>query len=243
MPEGPSILILKEKLDEFIGKKVTAVSGNSKIDFGRAEGKKIEAIKTWGKHLLICFKGFTIRVHLMLFGTYRINEDKPSTPRLTLEFNDGVIHFYACSVKLLEGDINDHYDFTADVMNDKWDAGSAKAKLKANPDMMACDALLEQDIFSGVGNIIKNEVLYRVHVQPETKIRNIPTRKLSELIKEARNYSFDFLKWKKQNVLKKNWLAHTKKVCKRCDLPMIKKVTGKKKRRSFFCTNCQELYE
>lgn len=38
----------------------------------------------------------------------------------------------------------------------------AKAKLKATPDELICDALLEQDIFAGVGNIIKNEILYRV---------------------------------------------------------------------------------
>lgn len=243
MPEGPSIIILKEKLEEFAGRKVIAVSGNAKIDVSRAEGQKIIAIKSWGKHLLLCFKGFTIRIHLMLFGTYRINEGKKSEPRLHLGFADGEINFYACSVKLLEGDINKHYDWTADVMNDKWSATKAKTKLKEMPDMLACDALLEQELFSGVGNIIKNEVLYRVHIQPEAKIGNIPPKKLSEMIKEARNYAFDFLKWKKENTLKKHWLAHTKKTCKRCNLPMIKKITGTKKRRSFFCTNCQHLYE
>jgi len=107
---------------------------------------------------------------------------------------------------------------------------------------MACDALLDQQIFSGVGNIIKNEVLYRIYLHPETRIQHIPPRKLTELIKEARNYSFDFLKWKKEYVLKKHWLVHTKKICKRCELPVIKKYCGITKRRTFFCVNCQRLY-
>lgn len=243
MPEGPSIIILKEKLQEFTGRKVVAVGGNTKVDVSRAEGQKIIHIKSWGKHLLICFKGFTIRIHLMLFGSYRINEDRKSEPRLHLGFADGEINFYACSVKLLEGNINKHYDWAADVMNDKWSAAKAKVKLKEVPEMLACDALLEQEIFSGVGNIIKNEVLYRVHIQPEAKVGNIPPKKISEMIKEARQYAFDFLEWKNEGTLKKHWLAHTKKKCKRCNLPMIKKITGKKKRRSFFCTNCQHLYE
>jgi endonuclease-8 len=85
--------------------------------------------------------------------------------------------------------------------------------------------------------------LYRVKLHPETLTGKIPPRKLTELVTEARNYSFDFLKWKKEYVLKKNWLAHTKRTCRRCDLPMIKKYCGQTGRRSFFCENCQKKYE
>lgn len=243
MPEGPSIVILTEEVKAFTGKKVISASGNTKVDISCVDGEKVIAFKSWGKHFLICFKDFTIRIHLMLFGSYRINERKESPPRLSLMFKDGEINFYACSVKILEGDVNTHYNWAEDVMNDKWDPAAAKTKLLEKPDKMVCDALLEQDIFSGVGNIIKNEVLYRIHVQPEAKVGNIPSDKLDELIDEARIYSFQFLDWKKQYILKKQWLAHAKKICKRCDLPLIKKVTGVKKRRSFFCTNCQEIYQ
>lgn len=243
MPEGPSIVILKELVeDDFTGKKVITVSGNTKVDVNRAEGKKVLAFKSWGKHFLICFEGFTIRIHFMLFGSYRINERKESPPRLSLQFSNGEINFYACSVKMLEGDINSHYNWAEDVMNDTWDPAAAKAKLVKVPDKLVCDALLEQDIFSGVGNIIKNEVLYRIKVHPESRVGKLPAKKLKEMIEEARIYSFQFLEWKKKYELKKHWLAHTKKTCLRCDLPIIKKITGVKKRRSFFCTNCQKHY-
>jgi endonuclease-8 len=243
MPEGPSIVILKEEVQNFTGKEVIEVSGNTKVDVSRASHNKVIAFKSWGKHFLICFNGFTIRIHFMLFGSYRINERKDSPPRLSLMFKDGEINFYACSVKVLEGDVNDHYTWSEDVMNDKWDPAAAKARLLKSPDKLVCDALLEQDIFSGVGNIIKNEVLYRIYVHPEAKIANLTPEKLDEMIDEARTYSFQFLEWKKKYELKKHWLAHTKKTCLRCDLPIIKKITGVKKRRSFFCTNCQHLHE
>jgi endonuclease VIII len=135
------------------------------------------------------------------------------------------------------------YDWTADVMNDKWSAAKAKKKLKAMPSTLVCDALLDQNIFAGVGNIIKNEVLYRIKVHPKTKVGKLPAAKLSALIKEARNYSFDFLEWKKAYVLRKHWLAHTKKTCQRCDLPIKKEYMGKTNRRTFFCDNCQVLYK
>src|SRR5690606_16971423 len=185
---------------------------------------------------------FTIRIHLLLFGTYRINERKETPPRLSLVFSKGEINFYGCSVNFIEEDLDKLYDWSADVMSDAWDPEAAKTKLEKHPHMMVCDALLNQDIFAGSGNIIKNEVLYRIKVHPETSVGRLPQEKLEELVAEARNYSFDFLRWKKQFELKKHWLAHTRKKCLRCDLPFSKMHLGKTNRRSFFCNNCQIKY-
>lgn len=242
MPEGPSVVLLKEEVQQFTGKDIIAVKGNSKVDQGRLLNMPILSFKSWGKHFLICFKDFTVRIHFLMFGTYRINEEKIQPSRLSLKFNNGTINFYSCSVKILEGDVNSHYDFSSDVMSADWDPQKAKKKLKKVSEVMVCDVLLDQDIFSGVGNIIKNEVLYRIGVHPESITGRLPPVKVKRLIDEARIYSFDFLEWKRQFELKKHWLAHTRKVCLRCNLPIIKKYTGNKKRRSFFCLKCQRLY-
>lgn len=245
MPEGPSIFIVKEALGPvFKSKTITVASGNADIEMDLLTGRKIKDVRTWGKHLLICLPSITIRIHFLMFGSYSIDKHikQDRSLRLKLQFGKRVLSFYTCSVKLLEGNINDYYDWEADVLNKKWSPAKAKKKLKALPGEMACDALLDQDIFSGVGNIIKNEVLYRVRLHPETIIENIPARKLTEMIAEASNYTYDFLLWKKEGTLKKHWLAYSKKTCKRCNLPFHKEYPGKTKRRSFFCDNCQVLY-
>lgn len=243
MPEGPSIVILKEAVQQFSGQKIIDVSGNSNIDILRLKKKTISEFKTWGKHFLICFDDFTVKIHMLMFGTYRINERKETVPRLRLVFADGEINFYTCSIKILEGDVNLHYDWEEDVMNENWNPEKAKRSLDKIPKQMICDALLEQNIFSGVGNIIKNEVLYRCKIHPESRVGKIPEKDIVSLIDESVVYSFQFLDWKKNYELKKHWLAHTKKTCLRCDLPLVKKYTGTKKRRSFFCTNCQKLHQ
>jgi endonuclease VIII len=242
MPEGPSIVILKEAVQPFRGQTVIEVSGNRKIDLERIARRKVLDFLSFGKQFLIKFEDFSIRIHLLLFGTYRINERKETEPRLRLIFTNGEINFYGCSVQYIEKDLNEIYDWSADVMSESWDPVKAKKKLLQHPAALVCDVLLDQDIFAGVGNIIKNEVLYRIRVHPETRVSNLPENKLEELIQEARVYSFDFLEWKKQFVLKKHWLAHTKKICKRCNLPIIKLYLGKTDRRSFFCSNCQIEY-
>ncbi|MGN6530210.1 MAG: DNA-formamidopyrimidine glycosylase family protein [Ginsengibacter sp.] len=242
MPEGPSIVILKEEVQPFIGKRIIKVEGNSKQDIQRLQGQRIINFKSWGKHFLICLKDFTVKIHFMLFGSYKINEQKDRVPRLRLIFDEGEMNFYACSVKILDENLDQIYDWTSDVMSDLWNPKTAKEKLKKIPGTLVCDALLDQHIFTGIGNIIKNEVLFRTKIHPESKIGNIPAKKINELIKEARNYSFDFLEWKKQYVLRKHWLAHTKTICPRCNIPFVKKHLGKTHRRSFYCENCQVMY-
>ena len=245
MPEGPSIFILKELITPlFKDKKIIKAIGNAKIDMSQLNGKKIIDIRCWGKQLLIFTKDTTIRIHLLMFGSYSIDENKrpARSLRLALTVPKHALYFYTCSVRLLPADADKIYDWQADVLSDEWDPLKARKKLKDIPDTMICDALLDQQIFSGVGNIIKNEVLYRIKLHPENLIKNIPATKLSGLIKEARNYSFDFLKWKKEFTLKKHWLAHTKRNCLRCNLPIIKKYCGKTKRRTFFCRGCQLRY-
>jgi endonuclease-8 len=244
MPEGPSIVILKEAVAEFKGQKVLEVSGNTKVDFSRLEGKKITDFKSFGKNFFICFgKKLSVKIHFMLFGSYRINERKETAARLSFLCSKGELNFYACSVKLVEENLDDIYDWTADVMNDAWDEAAARKKLKALPETVVADALLDQDIFAGVGNIIKNEVLYRIKLHPKSKLGKVPARKLTEMIRQARIYSFDFLEWKKQYVLKKHWLAHTKRVCGRDGAPIVKEYIGKTNRRTFFCNKCQELFK
>jgi endonuclease-8 len=198
MPEGPSIVILKEAVEQFKGKKIIAVEGNStKIDLKALEKKTILDFKSWGKHFLICFNDRTIRIHLLMFGSYRINEHKETIPRLGFHFKSGELNFYTCSVKEIMEDLDTVYDWSADVMNPTWDPKKAKAKLQKKGLLMVCDAILDQQIFSGAGNIFKNEVLYRIKVHPESIIAALPAKQLNELVKETVNYSFDFLKWKK----------------------------------------------
>ena len=243
MPEGPSLVIAKEEMVPFIGKKILSVSGNSKTDKERILNKKLIDIKTWGKHLLFCFDRFTVRIHFLMFGKYLVNAKREGDARLSMQFKNGEINLYTCSVKFIEEPLDKIYDWAADVLSDAWDAKAAKKKLKAVPNMMVTDALLDQTIFAGVGNIIKNEVLYRIKVHPKSKVGALPTKQLNDLIKEARHYSFDFLKWKKEYTLRKHWLAHTKKTCARDGDKIVKEYLGKTQRRTFFCNTCQVLYE
>ena len=241
--EGPSLVILKESLKSFKRKKIIAATGTTtRIDTDELVGEKVLDFRTWGKHFLIVLQKFTLRIHFLMFGSYRINERKDAKPRLQLSFDEGELNFYTCSVIKIENNLDDEYEWSADVMGKQWNPKKARVKIKKLPDASVSDILLDQNIFAGVGNIIKNEVLFRIRVHPESTVRGLPPRKLTALIDEARNYSFDFYRWKKIFELKKHWLIYTKKKCPQCKGPVTKKYTGIGKRRSFYCERCQSLY-
>lgn len=48
MPKGPSIVILKDEVQQFEGHKVISVSGNNKIDMDKIQNHKLLSFKTWG---------------------------------------------------------------------------------------------------------------------------------------------------------------------------------------------------
>lgn len=245
MPEGPSIVIFTEAAAGFAGKRVLAVEGNSRLDIQRMRGRTLRAIRSWGKHILLEFDRFSLRVHLMLFGSTRIDERREgATPRLSLRFARGrELNFYACSLKFIEGDLDQAYDWRVDVMSPLWDPKHARAALRARPEMIVADALLDQSLFSGVGNIIKNEVLHRIRVHPASTLGAMPARKRSELVEQARAYSFDFLAWKKAFVLKKHYQVHARTCCPRDGAPLrYQKHLGRSARRAFWCDLCQRYY-
>ena len=240
MPEGPSIIIVKENISPFIGNKIIAAKGYADIDFTLLEQKKITSIQTWGKHLFICLKDINIEIHFRMFGSYLINDRKPKTnAKLSLQFAKEELNFYVVDVKLIK-DIS-IYDNEADVMSEEWNAAKALKKLKGIPNAKICDALLDQQIFSGVGNIIKNEVLWLVKLHPETLIKNISAFKFKNLMKEVVDYSFEFLQYKKAGTLSKHWKAYNQKTCSRCKHKIIKLYIGKGKRATYICENCQRL--
>lgn len=245
MPEGPSLIIFKEELQQFVGKTVTSASGSIKsFDISMLEDKKLKRLKTWGKHLLCDFGDFTMRIHFLMFGVYYINSSKDKPVRLYLEFDDGsYVNFYSTAHKLLEGTIEEVYDWKTDVMSEEWDEKTVAKKIKSMSDRPVCDVLLDQDVFTGVGNIIKNEVLFLTKIHPLTQIGDLPPKKRKELIETAVSYTYDFLDWKREGTLRSHWQAHRQKTCPRDHIPFHKDYLGENKRQSFWCEECQKRYE
>lgn len=246
--EGPSLFLAAEQLKPFKGNIVLQVSGNTKIDKERFAGKKIIDIFSWGKHLVFQFDTFALRVHFLLFGSFeaiikgkKVTGDYPRKERpirLQLLMKNGQIDLYSCSLKFIESpEAKKNYDYTVDIMSPQWNPEKAIRLIQKHQKEQIGDVLLDQTIFAGVGNIIKNEVLFLTKIQPDALVKNI--KNLDKILATAKFFSLQFYKWRKRFELKKHYQVYRKSVCPICQSKLIKKWTGKRNRVSYYCSQCQ----
>ncbi|MDB4939643.1 MAG: endonuclease [Candidatus Doudnabacteria bacterium] len=243
--EGPSLFLAVEQLMPFKGKTILSVSGNTKIGKERLDHKKVLDIFSWSKQLLFQFDDFALRTHFLLYGSFEATVEGKSVtgdykrtrdPRLTLNFENGQLKMYACSVKYVEdSNLKRIYDFTADVMSPTWDEKAALKKIKNCSEEQIADVLMNQDIFGGVGNIIKNEVLFIHRTNPRQLVKDTPAKKIKEIATEARNFSHQFYEWRKVFQLKANLQIYRKSICPICGGKVKREKIGKGQRMSFYC--------
>ncbi len=189
MPEGPSILYLKEKLLPFKGKLVKKAGGYGTMNAVWIKGKKLMDIVTWGKHLIFVFTNGVVRIHLGLFGQILINERKKVNRSFYLEFASGEINGYIVKAKKLDKPLHEIYDWRTDILSPEFNKAYIKKMLKSQSGKLINDVLMDQDIFSGVGNKIRNEALYRAAIHPLSRTEKIPAPKINKLINEVVNYA------------------------------------------------------
>jgi endonuclease-8 len=247
--EGPSIHLAAQQLRPFVRQRIQKVSGNSKIGIERLRRKRVEDIFAWGKHLVFQFDVFAIRVHFLLWGTFAATVDGQSVtgdyrrsgpPRLIMTFRNGEVTIWSASIKFIESDCaRAEYDFTADVLSPTWNARKALARMRRFPDAQIGDVLLDQAVFAGVGNIIKNEVLFRMGTSPFATVAELSPQARRAIVHDARAFSFRFLELRRRFALRKNLEIYGRSACPRCGGRVTRRVHGQRQRRSFYCASCQ----
>jgi endonuclease-8 len=241
MPEGPSILHLRNQLLPFKGKIVKHAGGYGPMPTGWLNGKKLLDIQTWGKHLLFVFANGTVRVHLMLFGRILINERKKTNRSFFLEFSKGEINGYVVKAQKLAGTPEETYDWRTDILHPRFDPAYVKSLIKKEGAKPIADVLMDQQIFSGVGNKIRNEALYRAGIHPLSVTAKIPAAKISKLVKEVVAYAKHFYNELETTGTNNDMkVYHQKEAADGSNVTM--KVLPGTKRKLWFSEHRQQLY-
>jgi len=242
MPEGPSILHLKDHLKPFKGKFIKAAGGYGNMPTSWIMGKKLTDIKTWGKHLLFVFSNGVVKVHLGLFGDVLINERKKVNRSFFLEFASGEINGYVVKATKLEKPLEELYDWRTDILSAEFDKAYVKALLKKMGDKTVDDVLMDQDVFTGVGNKIRNEALYRAAIHPLSVVNKIPATKISKLISEVIKYANIFYHQLKETGVNDNFHVYQQEYAADGS-EVTMKILPKSKRKIFFSKHRQVLYQ
>ena len=243
MPEGPTIKFISQKLQKFVGKTVSEASGYGEMDKSNIQNIQLKDIETFGKNLIFVFKDFFVTAHFGLFGSMLINERKKVNASFALHFDDDEVNFYVTRTKLFEGKPEDHFNFKTDILKREFDQKLVLKTLQKDfGNKMIGDVLMDQNVFTGVGNIIRVEVLYQSKVHPDSLVENIPTKKLKDLIDITALYAEEFLILMTNDRVKKDAIVYGKTICPVHKTDLIVEKMGKVKRKTFLCEKCQRLY-
>jgi formamidopyrimidine-DNA glycosylase len=198
MPEGPEIFYLKEMLKTKIkNKKFTEIISNTNSEINLPKESKILDCDCKGKLLWIETEDYYVHMHLMISGWLVF--EKPKICKYEFVFDNMTIYmddvrrfskvYIVNSKKEHEKIIAElGLNFFSNEINE-----DIFIDIISNSTKNISSLLLEQSIFSGIGNYIRNEVLYLSKIHPNKKSKDIDLEDIKSLYENTRFVMFSNL--------------------------------------------------
>lgn len=190
MPEGHTLHRLARDQQELVGRRVVATSPQGRFADGAAQidGRVLDRVEAVGKHLLQHFEGErVVHVHLGMRGKALRFQPVSGEPmrqvRLRLATGDlawDLIAPTTCET-LTEAQVEAlRATLGPDPLDDHADAERALADLRHSGRSIG-EALLDQSLVAGAGNVFRAEALLRVHLHPATAAVDVAPDQLQHL--------------------------------------------------------------
>ena len=252
MPEGDTVwhtaVMLRQAL---AGKELTRcdirVPRYATIDL---TGQIVDEVVSRGKHLFIRVGPASIHSHLKMDGSWQVNPvRRPSHAghriRIILEVGDvqaAGVDLGVLEVLDRDGDMDVVAHLGPDLLGDDWDPHTATANLTADPDRPLADALLDQRVMAGVGNVYCNELCFITGHRPTAPVRAVsdPLR----MVQRARDMLWlNRSRWKRSTTGdtrrgRELWVyGRAGRKCRRCGTLIESASSGD--RVTFWCPSCQ----
>ena len=246
MSEGPQVLRRTEWLDRYLAKRTVlrCISARTEIPAESLIGRKIQRAFCKGKHILIEFdSGVFLHNHLLMRGTWK----KLSGNQLFLP-DDAWLGLYVgpytmCNLNGQMLRLVNQEEATKqlttlgpDAMAQPNPADEIRAALAASA-LPISEALLDQSVLAGVGNIAKSEILFQTDLDPRVPANEVTGATMDRLMESI------------PRVLWASYHAGGRWVCQvyhrygqRCDVcgSVIRSVRlAPSKRATYFCPSCQ----
>jgi len=258
MPEGDALARFARLVGAALeGRRIAAAEARGPGPVPRVEllvGQAVERVESIGKNLLIHFEnGLTLRSHLRMYGTWHVY--RPGEPwrraasraRLVLETRDAVVvNFDAPVVELLETRAVSHHPPIAglgpDLLGDEFDVGEVVRRFRdpALAGVSIGDAIMDQRVMAGVGNIWKHETLFRCGIYPWRRVRDLSDEQLAAIAETARRL-LRAAAGKDAGAKRPRYFVYGKsgRPCARCGTRLLSAPQGNDVRRTVWCPRCQ----
>jgi endonuclease-8 len=157
----------------------------------RLDGRRLERVQAVGKNLVLGFEGgLVLRSHLRVRGRWRVQAagtEPFGTPWLVLRGRERqAVLWNGPVLELTRGRSPAVARLGPDVMADPPDLDGMLGRLRAaDQGREVGDALLDQRLVAGVGNMWKAEALFEAEVSPWVRLGELADEELRELLRAA----------------------------------------------------------
>lgn len=257
MVEGPTAKAYTIRINrEFSGEIVNNIFVKSKrifIPLDTIVKKEFLNSDSIGKNILFFFDDVVIRVHLMMYGAihiYEISEPllKPERQvKILIEGEKKKLVVY--NAPIIEIDRKDRIlerlrnELGPDPLSKEWNKEKAIQNILKFKDEKIGVVLLNQSAIAGIGNILRNEILFKAGISPERKIKDLTIEEIEKIVNICEEISKEFLRLKverkKIGPILYVYNRYRGK-CKICGSELKFYLQEPIKRKTFVCPKCQK---
>jgi endonuclease-8 len=243
MPEGDSLHRAARRLQALVGERVAVETPHpraaSALAAEQLDGRRLEKVEAVGKNLLLSFEGgLVLRSHLRMSGRWQVLErgaEKHGRPWLVLTgaereavlWNGPVLELTSRGTRRLG----------PDILAEPLDLPGMVANLRrVHQRLELGDALLDQRLVAGIGNVWKAEALWRAQLSPWLRLEHVSDEELERLLGEAARVMRGALE---SNRGKRVVYKRPGRPCPRCGTPIRSRGQGDHNRTAYWCPACQ----
>jgi endonuclease-8 len=258
MPEGDTVFVTAARVHAALAGHTLMrtdfrVPRYATVDFS---GRSFLEARARGKHLLFRIEGgHTIHSHLKMEGEwhlYRSGERWRMAghhARAVLEVDGrSAVGFRLGKLEVIatpeEADVVGHLG--PDLLGDDWDAGLALANLLADPARAIGDALIDQTVMAGLGNVYRSEICFLSGLDPRTPVGRVPNAAkvvaLAKRVIEANRATGHQITTGDPRRGRRHWVyGRRDERCRRCGTPIARRQgeVGTRDRVTYWCPACQ----
>jgi endonuclease VIII len=243
MPEGDALHRAARRLQVLVGQSLEVETPHPRAAVKQLapllDGRRLDGVEAVGKDLLLRFDGgLVLRSHLRMKGRWRVlPRDAPlsGTPWLVLRGNQHAAALWHGPVLELDRGVGRRLG--PDILADPPDLAAMLRNLRAErSDRPVGEALLDQRLVAGIGNLWKAEALWDAAVSPWRPLRDLSDDDLHRVLEAAHR-----LMRRRLDGVRGRARAYRRKgqPCPRCGTAIRSWPQGDGARMAYWCPGCQ----
>ena len=244
MPEGDTLHRAARRLQVLVGERLEVESPHPRAQAERVaerlDGRRLESVEAYGKNLVLRFEGgVVLRSHLRMSGRWSVRprgEARAGRPWLVLRgsWAEGVLW----NGPVLELHTRALARLGPDILATPPDIDAMLARMRrADGTRPFGEALQDQTLVAGIGNMWMAESLWRARVSPWSRLVDVPEaeRRLAlETAAASMRASVDAGREPRKQVH-----SRADRLCSRCGTPIRSRGQGDANRTVYWCPTCQ----